>query len=259
MLATTGILSRDVGDAALMLAALAGSDARDPLSLHFAPFTVPDFAAGAASPPRLAATVNFGVALVALEVADVFEEAVGRIETAFGPVPRRHPDCRGAVDAFETLRAAHIEATLGPLLRPFGERLSPTVRWNIEKGNGLTARAYLEAERQRTRLYRAFADFFQTHDVLIAPSASVLPFPDDQEDVMEINGVRLSNIIEYLAITYVVSLAGFPAISLPAAWSPQGLPIGIQLIGRPGAEAQLLTAAWMLEERLDFRHRWPDL
>jgi amidase len=257
MLSTTGILARDVADAALMLAALAGPDARDPLSLHFPALSVPDFAAVPTLSARVAATVDFGIALVALEVADLFEEALAKVESLVGAIPRAHPDCRGAVEAFETLRAAHVEFTFSSLLRQPGEQLSPTVRWNIERGRGLAAHAYLEAERQRTRIYRSFANFFEKFDVLLAPTTSVLPFPDSQENVTEINGVRLSNMIEYLAITYVVSLVGFPVIALPAAWTAQELPLGIQLIGRPGCEAELLATAWTLQEKLGFRHRWP--
>jgi amidase len=258
MLATTGILSRDVADAALMLEALAGPDARDPLSLHLPDYAAPDFSAPLRV-PRLAATSDFGQALVDLAIADLFDAALAQIEAAFGPVVHAHPDCHGATETFETLRAAHIDAGYGPLLQQFGERLSPTVRWNIERGRGLSARAYLEAERQRTRLYRSFAEFFTKADILIAPATSVLAFPDTQDNVTEINGVRLANIIEYLTVTYIVSLVGYPVLSLPGGWTAEGLPMGVQLIARPGEEALLLRVAHEFEQRLGFRHRWPGL
>lgn len=256
MLATAGILARDVADAALMLGALAGPDARDPLSLNLPDFAVLDFDAPAKM-PRLAATVDFGQALVDLEIADLFEAAIARIEDLHGKVVQAHPDCHGATETFETLRAAHIDAGYGPLLQQFGELLSPTVRWNIERGRGLSARAYLEAERQRTRIYRAFAEFFTKADILIAPTTSVLAFPDTQDNVTEINGVRLSNIIEYLTVTYIVSLVGYPVVSIPGGWSSSGLPMGLQLIARPGEEALLLRVAHVLERDCGFHHRWP--
>ena len=87
-----------------------------------------------------------------------------------------HPDCTGAKPAFETLRAATILHNLRPLLGD--ERLSSTARWNAMRGQEVTAEQFLEAEAARSALTRRFAAFFEEFDVLVTPSASVIPLPN---------------------------------------------------------------------------------
>jgi amidase len=76
---------------------------------------------------------------------------------------------------------------------------------------------------------------------------------------MEINGKSMRSIIDYLTITYTISLTGLPALSIPCGWTESGLPIGMQLIGKPRGETALLQFAYFLQEALGFRHRIPTL
>lgn len=255
-LATAGFLARDVDDAAIALASISGPDPADPTSLAWSPWTVPETwpvpdALG------LAATLDFGVAPVSRAIAGGFTAAIARIGDAHGPVAWAHPDAREAQDAFETLRAAHIFHNHAELLERHGAQLSPTVRWNAERGRGMDAARYLAAETARGRVYRAFAAFFARHDILLAPSASVLPFDAQDMDVLAIDGRPLRNIIDYLGVTYIVSLVGFPCLSIPMPAACGGPMSGLQVIARPGDEATLLGFARHLERDLGFAHVWP--
>ncbi|MGY0710081.1 amidase [Azospirillum argentinense] len=257
-LATQGFLARDVADAALALAAVSGPDPRDPTSLPVPVWTVPDLDALDPMSLRVAWSTDLGSALIDLGLAERFEAVMRGLDGRFGDFVEATPDCREASAAFGTLRAAHIFHTYGRTLEQDGDRLSPSVAWNIARGKGLTAADYLRAEAQRSALYRRFAVFFRDHDILMTLSASVPPFPNAQGDVTEINGFRLSTIIDYLAITYTVSLIGFPCLSIPCGWTADGLPIGLQLIARPYEEDRLLRCARFLEREMGFRHRWPE-
>ncbi len=256
-LATQGFLARTVEDVALALAVASGPAPQDPTSVPVPAWAMPDLDALDPKALRVAWSTDLGSALVDLGLADVFEGVMRGLEGRFGAFAEVSPDCRDASEAFETLRAAHIHNTYGATLEQDGDRLSPTVAWNIARGRNLTAADYLRAEAQRSALYRRFAAFFQTHDILMTLSASVPPFPNAQGDVTEINGFRLRTIIDYLAITYTVSLIGFPCLSIPCGWTPDGLPIGLQLIAKPYGEDTLLRCARFLERDLGFRHRWP--
>ena len=121
----------------------------------------------------------------------------------------------------------------------------------------MSAEAYLAAEEVRSRVLAGFARFFADHDVLVTPAVSVMPFPNTQEDVLAIDGVVLDTAIDYLAITFIVSLIGWPCLSLPCAWTSAGLPLGLHVIVPPWQEARLLSFAAALEAHPDFRHRWP--
>ena len=129
---------------------------------------------------------------------------------------------------------------------------APTAAWNIAEGEHISAQDYLDAEESRARLYRSFEAFFRDFDLLIAPAASVLPWPNEISDVLSIDGRDLTTIVDYLAVTFIVSLVGFPVLSLPAPQGSHRLPFGIQIIARPGAEALLSLAQQRLhndEER----------
>lgn len=158
--------------------------------------------------------------------------------------------------AFHTLRHSIIRHTFGPLLAIHADALSPTVRWAIAQGEGLSAADCLRAEAQRSVLYRRFISLFETYDVLLAPAASVLPWPNAIPDVTEIDGVALPTVIDYLAVTFIVSLVGCPVVTLPA-WSAGALPFGVQLIGPPGSDANVLDFARRFERECGFAFRKP--
>ncbi len=252
-LATHGVLARTVDDLQLFLDAVAGPDVRDPSSLR-----VPYVAArkGTKDRLRIATTEDFGVAPVHSAVRRAMRDACAAIPSALGAVSWAHPDCCGAIAAFHTLRQSIIRHTFGPLLAAHADALSPTVRWAIAQGDGISAADYLRAEAQRSTLYRRFVSLFETYDVLLAPAASVLPWSNTMTDVTEIDGVALPTVIDYLAVTFIVSLAGCPVVTLPA-WSAGALPFGIQLIGAPGSDATLLDMARRFERECGFSFRKP--
>ncbi|WP_406855485.1 amidase [Alsobacter sp. KACC 23698] len=240
-LATHGVMARSVDDCMLMLAAVAGPDRRDPTSLR-----IPDEPESGS--PRVSATVNFGVAPVSRTVRARFDRALGAMQQALErPVRLGAPDCQGAIASFKTLRAAHVRHAYGGLRDRFGEGLSPTAAWNIAAGDGLTAQDYLAAEAARSAVSRRFAAFFEATDVLVAPAASVMPWPNTQADVLEIDGQALDSIVDYLAVTFLVSLVGYPVLTVPAPRGDGETPFGVQLIGRPGAERTLAALGRRLE------------
>ena len=252
-LATDGPMARTVADAALLLSVMAGTDSADPLSgleRHTAPST------GAL---RVGVSEDLGVAPVAAEARHLFRRAVDRIDDAFGPVVPVAPDCGEAMATFLTLRAGLIHHGAGPLKARFGDRLPASVRWNIDRGHGLSAEAYLAAEAARGRLYRSFMALFAQVDVLVLPAAAVMPFPAEVTDVTAVDGVPLDTIVDYYAITFIISLLGCPVVTVPCGWSDAGLPLGLQIIGPPYNDAAVIATAERFERDLSFRHRWPAL
>lgn len=253
MLATHGFLARDVCDLELALSVCGGGDADDPVSAGIVSDDRP--LAGRA---RIAVTPDFGVAAVARDVRARFAAACEALAGVADVVPAS-PDCGGAIETFRTLRAAHIANSYGELLRTRRAELMPTVIWNIEAGARLSADDYLAAERSRTVIYRSFRQLFTRADFLVAPAASVLPWPNEISDVTGIDGTPLQTPIDYLAVTFIVSLVGCPVLTLPAPRGETELPFGIQVIAPPGCESRLFAFGRTIEHELGFSHRRPPL
>jgi amidase len=250
MLATAGFLAASVDDLALAIDAVAFRDPRDPLSIRDFP------KATRGRTLRIAWTEDFGVAPVAQAVRRPFRQAIAKLAAAFGGTSA-HPDCADAIATFHTLRPALIRQAYLPLYEKHGDALTETVRWWIERGAKTRAADWLAAEAARTALYRRFLAFFETHDILVAPAASVLPWPNEIGDVTEIDGVAMPTLVDYLAVTFVVSLVGCPVVTLPIGLSPEGLPVGAQFIAAPGRDADLLAWAARIEEECAFRRIVP--
>ena len=253
MLATHGFLARGVDDLELALSVCGGSDAHDPLSAGI----VSDDRA-IAGRPRIAVTPDFGVAPVARDVRARFAAACEALARVVDLVPSS-PDCGAAIETFRTLRAAHIANSYGDLLKTRRAELTPTVIWNIEAGAKLSAEDYLNAERRRTAIYRSFRQLFTRADFMVAPAASVLPWPNEISDVTAIDSALLETPIDYLAVTFIVSLVGFPVLTLPAPRGVDELPFGIQIIAPPGCESRLFAFGRIIENELGFSHRRPPL
>lgn len=258
-LGVEGPLARDVEDCALLLSVLAGPDDRDPCSLQesgeqFRGGLPQDFRGC-----RVAWTPDLGLLPVEREITEVCETALPVLENCGFEVEAAQPELDGAMDVFKTLRAAWFAAVCGPLLKKHRHLMKDTVIGNIEAGQKLRAEDVTNADVRRTRLYFRMLKFFERYDFLVLPSTQVQPFDCDTEWVREIEGSRLPDYIDWMSICCIISIFGLPAISVPAGFTAGGLPVGIQIVGRPRADAAVLGAARVFEQTTDYRNRRPQL
>jgi amidase len=209
-------------------------------------------------PRRVAFSPDLGgITPVDAEVATVCRRAAMRFGELGAEVVDGAPDLGSATEAFTALRAAQFAATKAPLLERHRDLLKPEVIWNIEHGCRLDAGAIGRAERQRGALQRGMAEFLENHDLLLCPAAIVPPFPCGTRFIEALNGHRFPSYIDWVAITYAITLSGCPALALPCGFTASGLPVGLQLVGPPRGEAKLLAAAALLEDLLGVALRAP--
>jgi amidase len=256
-LSVEGPMARDVQDCALMLDAMVGEDARDAVSL---PAPADSFLAAARSgwkPLKVAYAADLGITPVDPEVAAITRAAAHRLSEAGVIVEEAHPDLSEAHDTFQTLRALGFAVGRGRLLENHRDKLKPEVIWNIEKGLKLTAEDIIRAERQRAEMIQRAFRFFETYDLLLCPATIVAAFPVEKRYLESCNGVRFDNYVGWLAIVYAITLLGAPSISIPAGFTSENLPIGLQVVAPPRAEARMFAGAKLLEDILGLKGSTP--
>lgn len=247
-LSVSGPMGRNAADVALLLDAMCGHDRADPLSLP-APGQPFSKAMREHPPPRrVGFSPDLGLLPVAPEVVALCRSAAERLTDADAVVDDACPDFSEAVETFQTLRAALFAMQMTELLRDHREQLKPEVVWNIEQGLALRAEDIGRAERARAHLYRSVVEYFSRYDLLLCPAAIVPPFDVDIRYVTEVNGQRFDNYVDWIGITYAITLTSCPALSAPAGFTAEGLPVGLQIVGPPRGEADVLAAAALLEE-----------
>ena len=122
---------------------------------------------------------------------------------------------------------------------------------NIRAGEHLTGADVARAYGQRTSLSERMREFFSDHDLLVLPTSQVPPFPADQEYPTEINGKAMETYLDWMRACYLITVTGCPAISVPFGRTPDGLPVGVQLVAPHGADRFLLEVAAALEEAVN--------
>ena len=250
----TGTLGRCVDDAASLAAVLAGPDVRDPVSLRIASA---DDRSRFGQKLRIAFAPGLGFAEIDQSVAQVVSEAMARVGAAHEVLPVEGLFTEGFQGAYEVLRGALLHDEFAPLVERHGERLSETLRWNVERGGALTARQVMQAERERSINYQRVCDLLENHDVIASAAAPITAFPNADREVLRINGRPLRNIIDYAAVSLIATMTGFPCLSLPCGMTTEGLPVGLQLFARPDRQAALLHFARELEEAFECRYLCP--
>ena len=252
-----GPMGRCVADVALMLDGAVGHDPVDPLSFQHAGESFVDALQHTDMPRRVGFSPDLGVVPMEPEVAQVCEAAAERFSEIGAQVDRNAPDFSGAIEAFQTLRGVLIAQMMESILQQHRQRIAPEIIWNIEKGLAVTNAQLLDAERVRSRLYRRMEDFFKDYDLLLCPTVSVPPFPKDQRYVEVIAGQPTQTYIDWIAITFAITMTSCPALSLPVGFTETGLPVGLQVIGPPRGEAALLAACHRMEEALGLASQVP--
>ncbi|MEJ0015752.1 MAG: amidase family protein [Acetobacteraceae bacterium] len=255
-LSVAGPMARTVPDLCLLLAAMVGDDARDPLAttVHGATVRRPeDFAVPARidlSGLRVALTPDFGFAPTERHIAEVFAERTGLFRHAFARAEEASPDCAGADEAFEVLRAIGFLASHQDKVRTRPQDVGPNVRANVEEGLRYSAADVARAQTLQTVLYRRWQAFFRDWDVIVTPSITISPRSWRELYPAEIDGKPTRTYFHWLALAYAVTLPGHPAVSLPVGLDRNGMPFGLQIVGPRGGDAFVLSVAAALETLL---------
>lgn len=245
-----GPMARDVGDLALFADAMVGES---PLAgLGKPPPRIP-FRRAAAEPQRparVAFSVDLGIAEVSPEVAEVCTAAMRALDADGIEVAADHPDLSEAQTAFDTPRALLFATLLGDELPEARDILKPELVWNIERGLALDGDDVRRAAAAQARVFQLAAEFMSRYDLLVCPAASVAPFPVEERYVGYRDGLPPSEYYRWLTIAAAVTATTLPVITIPCGRTETGLPIGIQLIGRPHGELDLFSQASHIEQVL---------
>jgi len=259
-LGRTGPMAREVSDLALMMNAISGPDPRVPTSI---PEKDLDFRVGLRSGIaglRIGWSADVGLGMpVEPAVVAVAERALAVLAEAGAIVEEASPDLSEADDVFRQTRAFDFEFGWGELVRRDPARVKPEVLENVELGRRQSAADLHRLARARTRLETRTAEYFDRYDLWITPTAQVLPFPATERWPREIDGHRMGDYLDWMRSVCVVSAMSTPALSVPAGFSTSGLPVGIQLVARQGADALLLRAAHAYEQRTQWARVRPRL
>jgi amidase len=254
-----GPLARTVDDAAFLLSAMAGPDRRSPVSIAEPGSIFNRPLKRSFKKVRIAWTRNFGDLPVEPEVTAVLEKQRKVFQSLGCIVEEACPDFTGATEAFETLRAVSFAMRLAPMLGTHRAQLKDTVIWNIEQGLALDGAKVARAERLRTELYQRMRAFLEKYEFLLGPVNQLPPFPVDTEYPTRIAGVELHNYLDWMKSCYYITITSHPAISVPAGFTPGGLPVGLQIVGRYRDDLGVLQLAHAFEAETQVWMRRPPL
>jgi len=254
-----GPLARTVEDAAFLLSAMAGPDPRAPVSISEPGSIFNRSLQRSFKNVRVAWTRDFGDLPMDPRVISVLEKQRKVFESLGCIVEEACPDFTGATEAFETLRAVSFSLRHAPLLKTHRALLKDTVIWNIEQGLALDGGRIGRAEVLRTELFHRMRRFLEKYEFLLAPVNQLPPFPVDTEYPTEIAGVKLGNYLDWMKSCYYVTITSHPAISVPAGFTPEGLPVGLQIVGRYRDDFGVLQLAHAFEQTTGVWKRRPSL
>ena len=165
------------------------------------------------------------------------------------------PDFSGADEAFKTLRALGFYQQHGALLEPHRAQMKRTVVEEIERGARLTGPDIARAETLRSQLFARIGEFMTRFDFLVLPVVQVPPFAIEQEYVTEIAGRRMESYVDWMRSCYFISMTALPAISVPAGFTPEGWPVGLQIVGRHQDDWGVLQMAHAFERAAGITER----
>lgn len=252
-----GPMARTVADVTLLLSAIAGPDARCPISIsepggRFAANLERSFKGvrvawfkdmgGIPFDPRILKAVN--------AQRKVFEDLGCIVEEA-------EPDWTGALQGYDTLRAWGYADTQAENVRLHRELVKDTVIWEVERGSKLTGADIADALALRSRAWDRMRVFQETYEYYIAPTTQVLPFDITQPYPTEIAGVKMSTYVEWQKSCMLISALENPALSAPCGFTDEGLPVGLQIVGRHREEWSVLQLGHAFEQATKTGRRKP--
>jgi amidase len=247
-----GALALTVEDALLALSALAGPDPRDPLSL-------PERFGGSLDGPvegvRVAWSRTLGGLPVDPEITAALDAQRATFEALGCVVEDVEPDLADADEAFDTLRGVLFAGAFAGII----DRVKPDIAENARRGLALPAARIARALMLRSELFTRMRELLERFDVLAAPVTQVPPFAVEVPWPREVAGVAMETYTDWFRSCSRITVTAHPAVSVPAGFTPAGLPVGLQLVGRHRGELALLRIAAAFEAATGFGRRRPSL
>jgi amidase len=256
-LSTSGCLGRSVADLAFVLSTIAGPDSRAPLSINepgerFARPLGRNFKG-----VRVAWFKDLGGAPFDPRVRAVVDGHRTTFESLGCIVEQAEPDFAPAEIAFRTLRAWNSANTYGARLHEHPDAFKDTLKGEIEEGLRLTGMDLARAETAHAHLWRGFQAFLEKYEYFVLPTTQLPPFDVDMPYPTEIAGVKFDNYIDWMKSCWYISATGNPAASAPGGFTPEGLPVGVQIVGRDKADFSVLQIAHAFEQATGFGQKRP--
>jgi amidase len=258
-LSVPGPVARNVADCAFFLSVLAGFDHHSPISIdqpgsQFAqPLGQRNFTG-----VRIAIFKDLGLPWDP-EVKDAVKAQAKVFESLGCIVEEAEPDFTGANESFLSWRHWSTELAFGDLIATHGDQLNQYIHWHVEEGRKLTGPYLSRLEAKRTDLFQRMAAFMSKYEFFVLPVNQVLPFDVNTRYPTEIAGTKMENYIAWMKSAYYISTVGNPAASVPCAFSPSGLPIGVQIVGRHHDDWGVLQMAYGFEQATSVGHRRPPI
>jgi len=252
-----GPMARNVADLAFYLSALAGPDTRSPIAISesgakFAGDLGRDFKG-----VRVAWFKDLGGVPFQRSILDSVNAQRKLFEDLGCIVEEAEPDWSGATESYNVLRALGFVGAHSDHVRKHRDLMKDTILWQVEEGRKLTAEQIARATTQRAHLWERMRVFMERFEFFVLPTTQVLPFDIHQPYITEIEGVKMESYIDWMKSCYYITMVEAPAISLPCGFTAEGLPIGLQIVGRHRDEWGLLQMAHAFEQAANIEMRKP--
>ncbi len=258
-LSVSGPMARTVADTALMLSAMAGPHSHHPLSLDLDPAQFAQSLARDMAGARIAWWGDLGGIPVEPEIRRVINAQRAVFESMGCTVDDAEPDFTGVDDAFLTLRHLSFHTNYKALVAQRPEWVKAPVQWEVAEAERLSSADVARASARQSLMFQQAATFFERFDYFVLPVTQVEPFDITVPYRTEINGIPMPTYVDWMRSTWYVSFMACPAISVPAGFTTDGLPVGLQIVGRPRGDLAVLQLAHAYEHATQHGARRPAL
>jgi amidase len=255
---TLGPMARTVADAGLLLSALAGRDDRWPIAIDEDPAPFAAIEPRDLRGVRVAWSRDLDGLPVEAEVTAALETVRDVLEGLGAVVEDVEPDLTGADEAWETIELFEFAANVGGFVDEHGDRIRADVVENVRLGRAITAERLARAYALRTEIYRRTVGLLERYELLATPAVQVAPLPAEAQYAREVAGVPARRYYDWQRASTRITVTGHPALALPGAFTGDGLPVGLQLVGRHRDELTLLRHGAALEAAAGVAGRRPD-
>ena len=257
-LSHVGPITQTVEDAALTMEVIAGRDDRDRFSLPDTGLHCLPFLSGDLKGLRIAWSKDLGYAIVDSQVLKITEAAVETFATLGSTIEASSPEVKSPEEAFSTYVGVRLATVLQDKMEEWGDRIDPGLARFIQRNKNKSATEYTRADFKLSEYWDGIRPLFEKYDLLLTPTVAVPPFELDSYGPREIAGSKVSP-LNWMAFTYPFNITGQPAASVPCGWTDDGLPIGLQIVGRRFDDVTVLRAASAFEQASPWTGKRPSL